>query len=201
MDPACVRPAIRETGAGLRGGGLRPAGFTLIELLLAVSLGAILLSAVYTAYSGTLRSSQRAQEAAAEIQSWRYFAERLRADLVRLRLSRGDDTAQGQPDTLTFGMQPSAEGRAGARVQYRWQRSGRGGLVHRSLLQEGEESVGVVYEGVDEFAFRYLTPDGWRDRFSGVEDWPRAVECTLRVAGKQRRIAVAVEIEPVPVEK
>ncbi len=174
----------------------RSQGFTLIELLLSISLGAIILTAVYAAYSGATRASQRVEFAASEIQAWRFFVERLRSDLVNLQVPYGDERIKGDSHDLSFKTVDTET--VSIRVRYQWQKSRRQGVIHREVWRDKESRIAAVYEGVEQMRLRYLTKAGWQERIKGDGQIPKAVECVVTVNGRERLAMFAIEVEPVP---
>ncbi len=174
----------------------RGKGFTLIELLLSISLGAIVLTAVYAAYSSTTRASQRVEHAAGAVQAWRFFVERLRFDLVNLRVPYGDERFKADPHGLTFNTVDRDA--ASIRVRYQWRKSRRQGVVHRKVWRDEEPSITAVYEGVEQIRLRYLTGDGWQERIEKGGEIPKAVECVVLVDGRENLAMFAIEAERVP---
>ncbi len=174
----------------------RSQGFTLIELLLSISLGAIILTAVYAAYSGATRASQRVEHATSEIQAWRFFVERLRSDLVNLQVPYGDEWIKGDSHGLSFNtLDTNADS---IRVRYQWQQSRRQGVVHREVWRDEEPRIAVVYEGVEQIRLRYLSKGGWQERIERDAEMPKAVECVVTVEGRERLAMFAIEVERVP---
>ena len=62
----------------------RQAGFTLLELIVGLTVGSILLTAVYATFVGVSQTQQRVERVLDSTASWRYLTERLREDLNRI---------------------------------------------------------------------------------------------------------------------
>lgn len=170
-------------------------GFTLLELLLAISLAAMVVSAVYAAFIGAVRSNQRVERVTKDIDAWRFFAERLRGDLKNLWLGSDLSPVEGEAQELKFGVVEEARGVVP--VRYHWEHMGVEGAIRRVATGEAGAVDVPVYEGGDQVTFKYLLKDGWGDRFSGAAEFPRAVACEVTTQGRQRRIVVGVEVERV----
>lgn len=169
-------PAILRTG--------RQSGFTLIELTLAVSLSGIVLAAVYSTFTVGVDTQRRVARAAGETQAWRFFAERVRADLRNLtgdsRLEQPDD------DALTL------RGRDGGAVRYA--RDDNRQIRRVELDRHGDIRADVtVFEGAIALAFRFLAEDRWQDEID--VPLPRAIEFVIDTGRSQQRLVVAVEVD------
>jgi len=73
-------------------------GFTLIELLLAITIGSVVMGAVYATFNTAIGSQQRIQRVAQASQASRYFLELVRRDVKEL--SARADTLNGQARQL-----------------------------------------------------------------------------------------------------
>ena len=172
----------------------RQAGFTLLELLLAVTLGGIVLSAVYSTYGTALDANRRIARVATDTQAWRFFTERLRTDLKNLLVDNRALT--GERQTLTLQLTPSDKGPE--EVRYERHANIDGGQIRRHVRRgedADEETDTVVFDGANLLTFRYLNDGNWRDESS--EHLPRAVECTVEDAGRKRSLVIALEVETV----
>jgi len=165
------------------------AGFTLIELMLAVTIGALVLSAVYSTFGVALDAKRRIARVATDTQAWRFFVERLRADLKNLIVE--ERTIQGDRKTLTLQVLPPQQ--EPAEVRYERHTSADGGQIRRHVLRGDEETDTVVFDGVEALSFRYLIDGDWQDESD--EGLPHAVECTVEGNGHVRAFVVALEVE------
>ena len=92
----------------------RQAGFTLLELIVGLTVGSILLTAVYSTFVGVSQTQQRVERVLDSTASWRYLTERLREDFNRIvagtpftGTTRGFETllidsSSGQPLPLKY---------------------------------------------------------------------------------------------------
>lgn len=160
-------------------------GFTLIELLLSISIGAVVLSAVYQIYSGVTRSAQRIEVAADQVQAWRFFTERLRLDLANL-------SADGfEGDTGSLGFRLVEANGVGERVRYGLFETAEGLEIRRSA---GTSTGVAVYQGAEALGFRYFDGKDWQKK-SAEGTLPRAVECRVRKDGRQQTLILGLQLQ------
>ncbi len=170
------------------------AGFTLLELLLAVTLGGIVLSAVYSNYGAAFDANRRIAQVATDTQAWRFFTERLRTDLKNLLVEK--QALTGERETLTLQLVPQKNG--SEEIRYEYHTTSDGGQIRRHVRrgeEEAEETDTVVFDGASRLAFRYLNDGNWQEE-SG-EHLPRAVECSVEGAGRKRSLVMTLEVEDV----
>ncbi len=60
-------------------------GFTLLELLLALSIGSIVVAAVYGTFHTAIKAKTRAEEAMTPLRNARYFFSAIKGDLMHIR--------------------------------------------------------------------------------------------------------------------
>lgn len=63
----------------------RQAGFTLLELIVGLTVGAILLTAIYATFVGVSQTQRRVETVLDQTASWRFVTETIRMDLARLK--------------------------------------------------------------------------------------------------------------------
>lgn len=169
---------------------IKQCGFTLLELLLAITIGAVVLSAVYTTFASALDSQRRIERVSEHSQAQRFFAERLRADLKNLLADAA--TFSGSARKLTLSTVIPEQGLQ--EISYQYQQSANGGQIRRSIKTKDNDFDTLVYENVDSLAFRYLIDGSWRNR-SDDEALPQALECTINGSDWQQQIAIIIEVE------
>ena len=161
------------------------AGFTLLELVLAMTLAGMVLTAVYTTFSVSVDTQRRIARVASRTQAWRFFTERLRADVKNLLVE--DETLRGDRETLTLNLAQAEE------VRYERRDTAGSKQVRRIVLTGESESETVVFEGVEKLSFRYFSDGKWLDK--SEKGLPRAVECTVLGAEGEQRMVVSLEVD------
>jgi prepilin-type N-terminal cleavage/methylation domain-containing protein len=63
----------------------RQGGFTLLELIVGLTVGAILLSAIYATFVGVSQTQRRVESVLDRTATWRFVTEILRLDLARVK--------------------------------------------------------------------------------------------------------------------
>ena len=162
-------------------------GFTLLELLLAMTLGGMVLTAVYGTFSVSVDTQRRIARVASRTQAWRFFTERLRSDVKNLLVE--DETLRGDQNTLTLNLARAEE------VRYE-RRDTAGSKQVRRIVRTGDDDSGsetVVFEGVEKLSFRYFSDGKWLDK--SEEGLPRAVECTVRGIGGEQQLVISLEVD------
>lgn len=176
----------------------KQSGFTLLELLLAVTLGAVVLSAVYGTYTTVLDANRRISRVATDLQAWRFFSERLRSDLKNLAPQNRQHEYSVIGDSNTLTLQLASKPGAPARVRYEPHKTTSGLQIRRSAIDNEEETVSdnpgtVVYSDANELTFRFLTDGEWLAETG--KNLPLAIECTLVHDGRRQIVVIALEVE------
>ena len=63
----------------------KQAGFTLLELIVGLTVGAILLTAIYATFVGVSQTQRRVETVLDRTATWRFVTETIRLDLARLK--------------------------------------------------------------------------------------------------------------------
>ncbi len=90
-------------------------GFTLLELLLALSIGSIVVAAVYGTFHTAIKAKTRAEEAMTPLRTARYFFSTLKGDLQRIPGDAHVDSLDCAADHCGF---PIRTGNAPMKVLY-----------------------------------------------------------------------------------
>ena len=163
------------------------AGFTLLELMLAITIGGMVLTAVYSMFSAGIDTQRRVARVASQTQAWRFYSERLRTDLRNLLIE--EQTLSGDRNTLTLQLANAAK------IRYERRATADEGQVRRIELGDDDavKAEAVVYEGAKQLSFRYFEDGQWRNE--PTAKIPRAVECELQDDQGTQRLVVALEVE------
>lgn len=178
---------------GLRSSTLDHCGFTLVELLLAISIGSVVMAAVYATFNTAIGSQQRIQRAAHASQASRYFMELVRRDVKQL--SGRVDTMFGSSQQLGF----ITNRNDGSVQKISYHHSSGQGQVLRSVLVDEVQTETIAYEGVKSLGFRYLIDGNWHTQ-TIAEVLPQAIECAIEIGSWVQRFTITLEVENVPVE-
>ena len=95
MGKAAVKGMHQTSGTSSQ------AGFTLLELIVGLTVGAILLTAIYTTFVGVSQTQRRVERVLNKTSTWRFVTETLRQDLSRLSSS---STFEGSASGFTTEM-------------------------------------------------------------------------------------------------
>lgn len=164
------------------------AAFTLLELVLAMTLGGVVLTAVYNTFSVSVDAQRRVSRVASQTQAWRFFSERIRADLKNLLVE--EQTLSGDRDSLT--LNPTRA----EKVRYELRSTAGSGQVRRIVGGGGDDESGsevVVFDDAEKLSFRYFKDGKWLDE--SKESLPNAVECTVRSNNREQRVVVSLEVD------
>lgn len=170
-------------------------GFTLIELLLAITIGSVVMGAVYATFITAVNSQQRVQRAAAASQASRYFMELMRRDVKQLAATADALTGSGQQLNLVFKL---ADGTI-QKVGYSHRSEDGQGEIVRSATTSDKGVETVAYEGVASLGFRYFVDGDWHTE-SNQSVLPQAIECALEIGAWVQRFTVTLEVENVPIK-
>ncbi len=77
-------------------------GFTLLELLMAISIGSIVVTAVYGTFHTAIKAKTRAEETMAPLRSARYFFSAMKENLQLLREDAHVDNLDCETDHCSF---------------------------------------------------------------------------------------------------
>ncbi len=166
-------------------------GFTLIELLLAITIGSVVMGAVYATFNTAIGSQQRIQRVAEASQASRFFMELVRRDLKQLA-ARGEVIAGGTAALSLVMQQPDGALR---KVSYQHKREQQ--QVVRSVTSAEQTLETIVYEEIVSLGFRYLMDGGWHTE-TNPKVLPEAIECALQIGEWVQRFTVTLEVENVP---
>ena len=159
------------------------AGFTLLELIVGLTIGSILLTAVYTTFVGISHTQRRIEEVLDATASWRYLTEVVRGDLAQI--------ASGSPFTgNTAGFETElidASGGPPLPLKYRMDEL----LVIRTV---GESTLTIEFpQGAQQPVFRYRTDKQWRDSSKVI---PGGLEINVATIRGQKSRIFALEFDP-----
>ena len=168
-------------------------GFTLIELLLAITIGSVVMGAVYATFNTAIGSQQRIQRVAQASQASRYFLELVRRDVKEL--SARADTLNGQARQLDMVLDNS-DGTL-AKVSYRHEAAD--SRILRIVTTGDSRVETIAYEGVKSLGFRYLMDGKWHTE-SNPGKLPQAIECALEIGAWVQRFTITLEVENVPAQ-
>ena len=145
----------------------RQGGFTLLELIVGLTVGAILLSAIYPTLVGVSQTQRRVENVLDRTATWRFVTETLRLDLARVkRTSAFKGNVEGFEVEFFQGIEETP-----VTVHYVWEDA-------RLTRTAGEAILAVdMPEGFQQPAFSYRADTNWVD---SADTLPRAVE--LRIA-------------------
>lgn len=175
--------------------GQRAGGFTLIELMLAITIGSVVMTAVYLTFNTAVGSQQRIQRAAEASQASRFFMELMRSDLKNLAAK--PESLTGNSERLSLlSMGPDGKPQT---VSYSHDSRRSSDQVIRLVETEGDTSETVAYENVQNVTFRFLINGTWHTQAS-QSVLPQAVECALEIGGWVQRFTVTIEVENVPIQ-
>ena len=148
-------------------GTSRQGGFTLLELIVGLTVGAILLSAIYATFVGVSQTQRRVENVLDRTATWRFVTETLRLDLARVKgTSRFKGSVEGFEVEFFQGTKEIP-----VTVHYVWEDA--------RLTRTADEAIMAVDmpEGFQQPAFSYRIDANWVD---SADTLPRAVE--LRIA-------------------
>ena len=163
------------------------AGFTLLELMLAIAIGGMVLTAVYSTFSVGIDTQRRVARVAGETQAWRFYAQRLRTDLRNVLVE--ERALSGDQNSLTLRLDQTGA------VRYEQRVTAGSAQVRRIVLSDDDsaDAETVVFEGAEKLSFRYFDDGSWVDKTG--ESIPNAVECTLENNAGEQRLVVSLEVE------
>ncbi len=159
------------------------AGFTLLELIVGLTVGAILLTAIYTTFVGVSQTQQRVERVLDRTATWRFVTETLRLDLARLNSTSAFKGSVAGFETELF----EGAGEVPVALRYQWNND----LLTRTA---GEATLSVTLpDGYQQPGFRYREESEWADV---AEQLPVGVE--LRIATPRGQISrtFALEFDP-----
>jgi len=179
----------------------RETGFTLIELLVAMTVTALLLTAVYQSVVSVRKATVQATAGNAAHHRARLLADRLGRELLSLQVRRAETatwlvvTGQGDQPELTFTSSASSPLAGAPGVPSRISYSLRAATVDETgpyVLQRSEGSVLSLSEprqlrfidGIRQLHWRFLVAGTWQDTFEATADQllPAAVSVFLESA-------------------
>ena len=158
----------------------KQAGFTLLELIVGLTVGAILLTAIYATFVGVSQTQRRVETVLDRTATWRFVTETIRLDLARLKTTSVFKGSEEQFEAEFFqGMEEES-----IRVHYAWKDS--------QLTRTAGDSVLVVDlpEGYQQPAFSYERDGQWEGT---TEALPEGVE--LQVATPRGALIRAFVLE------
>ena len=161
-------------------GTSRQGGFTLLELIVGLTVGAILLSAIYATFVGVSQTQRRVENVLDRTATWRFVTETLRLDLARVKgTSRFKGSVEGFEVEFFQGTKEIP-----VTVHYVWEDA--------RLTRTADEAIMAVDmpEGFQQPAFSYRIDANWVD---SADTLPRAVE--LRIATPRGALGRAFALE------
>ena len=174
-------------------------GFTLIELLLASAIAAVIGLAVYSTFSAGMTVWRKTGGIGLQAQKRLIRVERLRKDLRRIFVFRGDEIPfEGTNTTMSF---PAIVDSAVVRLAYSFDpqgrvlRKGAQGLPEIIAAKGKEEkpapSLAPFLDGVESVRFAYFSFDPAKGAYEWQETWkdktalPAAVRYTISFPGNE----------------
>ncbi len=163
----------------------RQAGFTLLELIVGLTVGSILLTAVYATFVGVSQTQQRVERVLDSTASWRYLTERLREDLNRIAAGtsftgtvRGFEALfihadGGQPLPLKYEIEDSAITRSAGNIVSTIELPAEFQPAV-FIYQIGDQWNGSAEESPLGFGIRVATPQGQTSRTFALEFNPQS---------------------------
>ena len=161
----------------------KQAGFTLLELIVGLTVGAILLTAIYATFVGVSQTQRRVETVLDRTATWRFVTETLRLDLARLK---GTSAFRGSGEEFEAEFFQGVE-EVPVLVRY--------ALDDAQLTRTAGESVWVIDfpQGYQQPAFSYGQNGKTED---ATDSLPEVVE--LRIATPRGALsrAFALEFDP-----
>jgi prepilin-type N-terminal cleavage/methylation domain-containing protein len=158
----------------------RQGGFTLLELIVGLTVGAILLSAIYATFVGVSQTQRRVENVLDRTATWRFVTETLRLDLARVK---GTSTFKGNVEGFEVEFFQGIK-ETPITVHYGWEDA-------RLTRTAGKAIMTVdMPEGFQQPAFNYRIDANWVD---SADTLPRAVE--LRIATPRGALSRAFALE------
>jgi prepilin-type N-terminal cleavage/methylation domain-containing protein len=160
-------------------------GFTLLEVMVAMTLGAMLMTASYGVFSVAVQTSKTVETHSDRMQRFRYVFSSLRRDL----LNSATVSAMGR-DKISFNENNLAVFTLDdAGRQWFVDYALKDGALIRSARLTGvtpppAPEVNLLGTGVSKCDFRYLGKNGWEKRLRTV--WPKAVRMELGFRNSER---------------
>ena len=161
----------------------RQAGFTLLELIVGLTVGAILLTAIYATFVGVSQTQRRVETVLDRTATWRFVTETIRLDLARLKAT---STFTGTEEAFEAEFFQGVEEEP-VRVRYAWEDS--------QLTRTAGDRVLVVDlpEGYQQPAFSYEHDGQWK----GTTDMlPEGVELQITTPLGALIRAFVLEFDP-----
>ena len=158
----------------------RQAGFTLLELIVGLTVGAILLTAIYATFVGVSQTQRRVETVLDQTASWRFVTETIRMDLARLKSTSTFTGSQEEFEADLFeGLEETP-----IRVRYVWEDA--------KLTRTAGDRVLIVDlpKGYQQPAFSYGRAGEWEDK---TDMLPERVE--LQVATPRGALIRAFMLE------
>jgi prepilin-type N-terminal cleavage/methylation domain-containing protein len=143
------------------------AGFTLIELLIALAIAAIVSAAIYSVYTGLMRSYTTQNVAADVQQNVRAGIDYMAEDIMMAGLNPADATGFGFVEansarlrfTLDRNLNGSVDETDAEQITFAYD-AGTGRLNHILYEGTGSENQVVFFDNVQNLAFTYLDESG-----------------------------------------
>ena len=138
----------------------RQSGFTLLELIVGLTVGAILLTAIYATFVGVSQTQRRVETVLDQTASWRFVTETIRLDLARLKST---STFTGSQEEFEADLFEGIEG-VPIRVRYTWEDA--------KLTRTAGDRVLIVDlpEGYQQPAFSYGRDGEWEDKTDALPE-------------------------------
>ncbi len=158
-------------------------GFTLLELIVGLTVGAILLTAIYTTFVGVSQTQQRVERVLDRTATWRFVTETLRLDLARLKSTSTFKGSATGFETEIF----KGPGEERVALIYKWSDA----LLTRTA---GAAALEVeLPDGYQQPAFRYRGKSEWKN---ATEQLPAGVELRIATPRGQVSRTFALEFDP-----
>ena len=161
----------------------KQAGFTLLELIVGLTVGAILLTAIYATFVGVSQTQRRVETVLDRTATWRFITETIRLDLARLKTTSIFSGSEEEFEAEFFrGIEEES-----VRIRYVWEDS--------QLTRTAGDSILVVDlpEGYQQPAFTYELDGQWEGTTDAL---PNGIELQIATPrGALTRVFV-LEFDP-----
>ena len=155
----------------------RQAGFTLLELIVGLTVGAILLTAIYATFVGVSQTQRRVETVLDQTASWRFVTEPIRMDLARLKST---STFTGNQEAFEADLFEGLEATP-IRVRYVWEDA------------KLTRTAGDRPKGYQQPAFSYGRAGEWEDK---TDMLPEGVELQVATPRGPLIRAFMLEFDP-----
>jgi general secretion pathway protein J len=149
-------------------------GFTLLEIMVAIFIFAVVLTTIYTSYTGTFRVVDETESQAEIYRMARIAIERMLEDLESIYIPKGEENPKSEEDTLSrfqfLGEDREIEGRSADNLRFtsrahlnlggQEQESGAAEIAY--YLKEKEEGDDLVLYRIDRAMFEEVSPSDER---------------------------------------